>query len=174
MKKVLWPLALALSLVAAAPSSPQVEWLYYGGDPGGMKYSPLTDVNANTVARLRVAWQWSHWETPLEQYKTSPGFFESTPSIISGVLSKNPGEVLYCSSGVSQWDHCHAMRRRVTLAASTSANTGALGPRRASSAPTRWRDRWSATIPAPTFRRPDPSGTAESRKKSTRVHRCAR
>jgi quinoprotein glucose dehydrogenase len=107
MKKVLWPLALALSLVAAAPSSPQVEWLYYGGDPGGMKYSPLTDVNANTVARLRVAWQWSHWETPLEQYKTSPGFFESTPLMIDGVLyvttPYNSIAALDAETGVERW-----------------------------------------------------------------------
>jgi quinoprotein glucose dehydrogenase len=33
-----------------------------------------------------VAWRWKHWETPLEEYKTSPGFFESTPLMIDGVL----------------------------------------------------------------------------------------
>src|SRR5215831_13928042 len=86
MKKVLWPLAFAALLIAAAPPPSQVEWLYYGGDPGGMKYSPLTDVNAANVTRLRRAWQWSHWETPLEEYKTSPGFFESTPLMIDSVL----------------------------------------------------------------------------------------
>jgi glucose dehydrogenase len=77
---------IAVSLGAAVAPSKQVEWLYYGGDPGGMKYSSLTDVDASNVQRLRVAWQWKHWETPLEQYKTSPGFFESTPLMIDGVL----------------------------------------------------------------------------------------
>jgi glucose dehydrogenase len=70
----------------AQNSSPQVEWLYYGGDPGGSRYSTLTDINADNVQRLRVAWQWKHWETPLDQYNTVPGFFESTPLMINGVL----------------------------------------------------------------------------------------
>jgi len=107
VKKVLWPLAFAALFVAAAPSSSQVEWLYYGGDPGGMKYSPLTDVNAASVTRLRVAWQWSHWETPLEQYKTSPGFFESTPLMIDGVLyvttPYNSIAALDADTGVERW-----------------------------------------------------------------------
>ena len=51
-----------------------------------MKYSALTDVNAANVQRLQLAWQWKHWETPLEEYKTAPGFFESTPLMIDGVL----------------------------------------------------------------------------------------
>src|SRR5215471_3979768 len=102
MQKVLWPL-----VVAAAPSSSQVEWLYYGGDPGGMKYSPLTDVNANNVMRLRLAWQWSHCETPLGQYKTSPGFFESTPLMIDGVLyvttPYNSIAALDAETGAERW-----------------------------------------------------------------------
>ena len=78
---------VAASLAAAKElPSRQVEWLYYGGDPGGMKYSALTDVNAANVQRLQLAWQWKHWETPLEEYKTAPGFFESTPLMIDGVL----------------------------------------------------------------------------------------
>jgi quinoprotein glucose dehydrogenase len=79
-------LLIAGSLVAAGGPAKQVEWLYYGGDPGGTKYSALTDIDATNVSRLGVAWQWKHWETPLEQYKTSPGFFESTPLMIDGTL----------------------------------------------------------------------------------------
>jgi len=93
------PLVSALALGAAlaygagqvarpvhGASSLQVEWLYYGGDPQGTKYSPLTDITQQNVHRLQLAWQWKHWETPLEEYKTSPGFFESTPLMIDGVL----------------------------------------------------------------------------------------
>lgn len=63
-----------------------MEWLYYGADPGNSKYSPLTDIDAGNVGRLQVAWQWKHWETPLEKYGTTPGFFENTPLMIDGVL----------------------------------------------------------------------------------------
>lgn len=67
-------------------SSLQREWLYYGGDQGGTKHSSLPDINAGNVGQLQPVWQWKHWETPLEQYKTVPGFFESTPLMIDGVL----------------------------------------------------------------------------------------
>src|SRR5262245_24789275 len=69
-----------------AQSSRQVEWLYYGADQAGTKYSPLTDVNLTNVQRLHVAWQWKHWETQLKEYGTTPGFFEATPLMIDGGL----------------------------------------------------------------------------------------
>src|SRR3981081_3503897 len=89
MRRYVWVLAVLVGgalLAAQDHSSRQVEWLFYGGDPGGTKYSALTDINAGNVQRLQVAWQWKHWETPLEEYKTAPGFFESTPLMIDGVL----------------------------------------------------------------------------------------
>ena len=73
-------------LVAQPPSSRQVEWVHYGGDPGGSKYSTLTDITPQNVQGLHVAWEWKHWETPLEEFRTTPGFFEATPLMIDGVL----------------------------------------------------------------------------------------
>jgi quinoprotein glucose dehydrogenase len=68
------------------PFSQQVEWPYYGGDPGGSRYSVLTDINAQNVQRLQIAWQWKHWDAPLEQYGTTPSFNETTPLMLDGVL----------------------------------------------------------------------------------------
>ena len=79
-------LAGASLVFAQTPASQQVEWIHYGGDPGGMKYSTLADVNAQNVQRLQVAWQWKHWETPIAEFGTTPGFFEATPLMIDGVL----------------------------------------------------------------------------------------
>jgi len=62
-------------LAAQQPASRQVEWLHWGGDPGGSKYSTLTDINAQNVQRLQVAWEWKHWEAPLTEFGTTPGFF---------------------------------------------------------------------------------------------------
>ena len=80
-------LAAALSLFPqpAAPQQP-VEWRYYGGDMGNSRYSSLTDINPQNVSRLAAAWQWKHWDTPLEPYGTTPGFFENTPLMMDGVL----------------------------------------------------------------------------------------
>jgi quinoprotein glucose dehydrogenase len=90
MKRTLCVLAVVVSgslwAFAAADPSKQVEWLYYGGDQGGMKYSTLTDINADNLSHLQIAWQWKHWETPMPEYGTVPGFFESTPLMIDGVL----------------------------------------------------------------------------------------
>src|SRR5712692_9551638 len=89
MKRTLWVLAVANSgslLTAADDPSKQVEWLYYGGDQAGTKFSPLSDITPANVQGLQVAWQWKHWETPLPEYGTFPGFFEATPLMIDGVL----------------------------------------------------------------------------------------
>jgi quinoprotein glucose dehydrogenase len=91
MKRRSWFVFLAagLSISGFQPrltESRQVEWLYYGGDPGNSRYSTLSEINPQNIQRLQIAWQWQHWETPLEQYGTTPGFFESTPLMIDGIL----------------------------------------------------------------------------------------
>src|SRR5512141_1261466 len=62
------------------------DWPVYGGDQGGMKYSPLTEINRETVGRLAVAWEWKTGEVPLPQFGTTPGAFENTPLMIDNVL----------------------------------------------------------------------------------------
>src|SRR5499427_8889564 len=86
---LVWVCVFSVPLLLAfqqRPASRQVEWLYYGGDQAGTKYSPLADINASNVQRLEIAWQWKHWETPLKEYDTTPGFFEATPLMVDGVL----------------------------------------------------------------------------------------
>src|SRR5882672_3696209 len=67
-------------------ASREQDWPFYGGDQGGMKYSPLTDVSASTVSRLGVAWEWSPRERALSQFGTRPGNFQATPLMIDNVL----------------------------------------------------------------------------------------
>ncbi|HEY1306976.1 MAG TPA: pyrroloquinoline quinone-dependent dehydrogenase [Vicinamibacterales bacterium] len=80
--------ALMLGSLLAAQQRPAtvVEWPYYGGDPGGMRHSGLADIKPDNLSRLQIAWQWKHWETPLEEYDTTPGQFEATPLMIDGTL----------------------------------------------------------------------------------------
>jgi quinoprotein glucose dehydrogenase len=82
--------AIALGLSPAAAqrqdTSRQVEWPYYGADQGGIKYSPLADIGPENIARLKVAWEWKHFDVPLEQYGTTPGQFEAVPLMLDGVL----------------------------------------------------------------------------------------
>src|SRR5476651_2523227 len=49
----------AAGLVWRAPDvAAEQDWPFYGGDQGGMKFSTLADINASSVARLGVAWEW--------------------------------------------------------------------------------------------------------------------
>ena len=91
MTQRIWLLVLvggAAALVAAQAQTPPppVEWRHYSGDPGGTRASSLADVSAKNVSQLEVAWQWKHWEAPLEAYGTTPGQFESTPLMVDGTL----------------------------------------------------------------------------------------
>src|SRR5437879_11264210 len=51
--------ACSLLAWAAAPSAsenPADSWPCYGHDAGGMRYSPLTQINRENVSQLKVAW----------------------------------------------------------------------------------------------------------------------
>src|SRR5947209_16004474 len=71
---------------SAADANAEQDWPFYGGDQGGTKYSPLADINRETVARLAPAWEWSTREKALPEFGTRPGAFEVTPLMIDNVL----------------------------------------------------------------------------------------
>ena len=54
----------------------QSDWPVFGNDPGAMRYSPLTQINAENVSRLRRAWTF---------HSGSPGS-ETTPVVVDGVM----------------------------------------------------------------------------------------
>src|SRR5947209_8265528 len=83
--------SLRLSLSGPQDGQPgrspkEQDWPFYGGDPGGMKYSTVADVNASTVSRLGIAWEWSPREKALDTFGTRPGNFQTTPLMIGNVL----------------------------------------------------------------------------------------
>src|SRR5260370_22436755 len=92
---------------AQKPTSGMREWPFYGGDQGGTKYSPLTQINRNSVRKLQVAWQWKTGEKRLEGYKTFPGMFEVTPVMAAGTLylstPYNRGVALGPGTGGEPW-----------------------------------------------------------------------
>ncbi|HEY7569645.1 MAG TPA: pyrroloquinoline quinone-dependent dehydrogenase [Gemmatimonadaceae bacterium] len=67
-----------------------VEWPAYGGDPGGMKYSPLADINRGNVVRLTSAWAWETGEQPIAESDSTkaarPGMFQTTPIMVNDTL----------------------------------------------------------------------------------------
>jgi quinoprotein glucose dehydrogenase len=99
--------ALAAQQRPVPQPSPQVEWLHYGGDQGGTRFSPLADVKPENLQKLRAAWQWKHWETPLKDHGTTPGQFEATPLMVDGTLyvttPYNAIAALDAETGKEQW-----------------------------------------------------------------------
>jgi quinoprotein glucose dehydrogenase len=76
--------------VVPSAKSPGIDWGSYGGDAGGLKYSPLTDVNRDNVTRLAIAFSWEAKEQPIPasegQKPARPGQFEATPLAIHDTL----------------------------------------------------------------------------------------
>ena len=81
----------------AAPPRADVSWPAYGGDAGGTRWSPLTDITRANVGQLTLAWQVSTKdlehkmkdEGPREgcaKCHTGATKFEATPVVVDGVL----------------------------------------------------------------------------------------
>ncbi|HEX4935330.1 MAG TPA: PQQ-binding-like beta-propeller repeat protein, partial [Gemmatimonadaceae bacterium] len=82
--------SLLTALPLAAQGRGMVEWPTYGGDAGGMKYSPLADIHRGNVARLKPAWQWKTGDPanpPADSGRPArPGNFQATPLMINDTL----------------------------------------------------------------------------------------
>ena len=69
-----------------AQTDTMIEWPYVGSDQSHSKFSPATQITANNVSNLEIAWEWEPGELPLPEYGTRPGGFETTPIMIDNVL----------------------------------------------------------------------------------------
>ena len=66
------------------PSSPLATWEHYGGDVGGLRYSPATQIDATNVHHLREAW---HYRTgDLWDGRGGGTAFENTPILVGDDL----------------------------------------------------------------------------------------
>ncbi|MGH7678388.1 MAG: PQQ-binding-like beta-propeller repeat protein, partial [Gemmatimonadaceae bacterium] len=80
-----WMRLLTASIVVAASSSLQAQgndWIATGGDRGNSRYSTLTQINRDNVARLRVAWTFRTGDLP----PNGRGEIQATPIVVDGVL----------------------------------------------------------------------------------------
>jgi quinoprotein glucose dehydrogenase len=62
------------------------EWPSYGGDAGGMRYSPLTQINRDNVSRLKVAWVFHTGDISDGKGARKRSGFETTPLLVEGTL----------------------------------------------------------------------------------------
>jgi len=79
---------MRLWLLLAVGLSPAVaqEWPNYGNDPGGMRYSPLKQIDKGNVGKLSVAWTYHTGDVSDGSKYPSRSAFECTPLVVDGVL----------------------------------------------------------------------------------------
>jgi quinoprotein glucose dehydrogenase len=88
------PLLLILLCTAAAVFSPRAfsqavpdaGWPTYGHDPGGMRYSPLAEINRDNVSKLKVAWVFHTGDVQNSPDGSKRSGFETTPILVGGML----------------------------------------------------------------------------------------
>src|SRR6516225_10096519 len=72
--------------MAAPPDGPIDDWPYYGHDAGGMRYSPLTEINKENVSQLKVAWVFHTRDVSDGSHDRKRSGFETTPLVVDGTL----------------------------------------------------------------------------------------
>src|SRR5215469_6937763 len=92
---------------ARSQTSRRVEWAAYGNDPGGMRYSPLTQIDRDNVAKLKVAWEYHTGDVSDGTKYPRKSEFESTPIVVEGTLylttAFNRVVALDPASGKQRW-----------------------------------------------------------------------
>jgi quinoprotein glucose dehydrogenase len=84
-------------------------WSHYGGDEGGSRYSPLTQINVRNVAALEVAWTYHTGDLAPEQLPSPLNLpaFEATPILAGDTLylcsPLNKIIALDAQTGVERW-----------------------------------------------------------------------
>ena len=81
---VVWSLFGALSAQPIAVGA--VDWSAYGSDPGGSRYSSLTQINRENVTHLKVAWVYRTGEAESKAEARKKAAFEATPILVQGTL----------------------------------------------------------------------------------------
>ena len=79
------PAVILLLLPAGMFSSEISDWPSYGHDPGGQRFSSLSQISKGNVGRLKVAWTFRTGDAYQPEH-SRPTAFEATPLCIDGVL----------------------------------------------------------------------------------------
>ena len=72
-------------------SVPVDDWPYYGHDAGGMRYSPLAQINRKNVATLKVAWTFHVGDISDGSGHRKRSGLETTPILVDGTLYLTSG-----------------------------------------------------------------------------------
>jgi glucose dehydrogenase len=82
------------TICAAAQKQTEPEsddWPFYGHDAGGMRYSPLAEINRENVSKLKVAWTFHTGDISDGSGGRPRSGFETTPILVDGTLYLTSG-----------------------------------------------------------------------------------
>jgi len=98
-------LLLLVSLQAGSPS----DWPVYGRDPGGARFSPLTQITRANVTQLQVAWTYHTGVLDMTGMRHRPPQLEVTPLVVDGLMYvSTPVGVIAAldpATGVERWHY---------------------------------------------------------------------
>ncbi|HXG96275.1 MAG TPA: pyrroloquinoline quinone-dependent dehydrogenase [Gemmatimonadales bacterium] len=75
-----------LTLLLLVSLQSPADWPAYGRDPGGARFSPLTQITRDNVARLQVAWTYHTGMPDLTGMGHRPPALEVTPIVVDGTM----------------------------------------------------------------------------------------
>jgi quinoprotein glucose dehydrogenase len=126
----------------SAPAGEQTrdQWPAYGGDPGGARHSPLTQLTPENVGRLTVAWTYRTGELGQHALDGRKLTFEATPIYFDGrlYLSTAYGKVIALAPDTGQeiWTYDAGVNRGARYSEVTSRGVAAWrDPKAAPGAP---------------------------------------
>lgn len=100
--------ALLVTSLLAGSAQQDGDWIAYGRDAGGERFSPLTQITPENVASLEVAWTYRTGDA-YEPKRGRPTAFEATPLHVDGTLylSTPVGRVIALDpiSGKERWTY---------------------------------------------------------------------
>jgi quinoprotein glucose dehydrogenase len=97
---IIFMVVLAATATYTAQTKP-TDWPAYGNDPGGMRYSPLDQINTQNVRQLRRAWTFHTGDASATQ-------FQGTPLVVGGVMYFAKGKNIFAveaHTGKQLWRH---------------------------------------------------------------------
>jgi quinoprotein glucose dehydrogenase len=96
---------------------PLAEWPAWGGDAGGLKWSPLTQITRDNVDDLEVAWTYRHGDVSDGTQGVTRSAFNATPVVAHGTLyfctGMNRVIALDPETGAEKWAFDPQLRQRV-------------------------------------------------------------
>ena len=105
-----WIGALLLACGSPEPvdlSGPVADWPEYGGDKGGLRWSPLDQITPENVHRLEIAWVHHHGDIAHPSETKSRTSFNATPLAVGDTLyfctGKNRVFALDAETGNERW-----------------------------------------------------------------------